>query len=170
MSDLQVVATIPAKPEAADQVRAALQELVDATRAEDGCMSYDLFESGSAPETFVTVERWRDAASLEAHMTTPHVAAAFAAAEGGLSGRGRGPPADARGLSAQVWANQHVGHPRAAPRPASRAAARAVPATTRTRMPPRSSARPALPGRGAGGRCGEPMGSRRPTRPVLSTA
>lgn len=86
MSDLQVVATIPAKPEAADQVRAALQELVEATRAEDGCISYDLYESGSAPGTFVTVERWRDAASLEAHMTTPHVAAAFAAAEGGLSG------------------------------------------------------------------------------------
>lgn len=86
MSDLQVVATIPAKPEAADQVRAALQELVEATRAEDGCVSYDLFESGSTPGTFVTVERWRDAESLEAHMTTPHVAAAFEAAAGALSG------------------------------------------------------------------------------------
>ena len=86
MSDLQVVATIPAKPEAVDRVRAALRELVEATQAEDGCVSYDLYESGSAPGTFVTVERWRDAASLEAHMTTPHVAAAFAAAAGGLSG------------------------------------------------------------------------------------
>ena len=86
MSDLQVVASIPAKPEAVDRVRAALCELVEATQAEDGCVSYDLYESGSAPGTFVTVERWRDAASLEAHMTTPHVAAAFAAAAGGLSG------------------------------------------------------------------------------------
>ena len=86
MSDLHVVATIPAKPESVDQVRAALHELVAATRNEDGCVSYDLYESGSAPGTFVTVERWRDAASLEAHMTTPHVAAAFAAAGDGLSG------------------------------------------------------------------------------------
>lgn len=86
MTDLKVVATIPAKPEAADQVRAALQELVEATRAEDGCVAYDLYESGSVPGTFVTVERWRDAASLEAHMATPHVAAAFAAAGDGLSG------------------------------------------------------------------------------------
>lgn len=86
MSDLQVIATIPAKAEAADQVREALTTLVEATRTEDGCVSYDLFESGSAPGTFVTVERWRDAASLEAHMSTPHVAAALAAAEGGLSG------------------------------------------------------------------------------------
>jgi quinol monooxygenase YgiN len=57
VTDLKVVATIPAKPEAADQVRAALQELVEATRAEDGCVAYDLYESGSVPGTFVTVER-----------------------------------------------------------------------------------------------------------------
>lgn len=86
MSDLQVVATIPAKPEAVDQIRAALQVLAEATRDEDGCVAYDLFESASAPGTFVTVERWRDAASLDAHLGTPHVAAAFAAADGALSG------------------------------------------------------------------------------------
>ena len=86
MSDLQVVATIPASPEAADQVRAALQTLAEATRAEEGCLAYDLFESGSVPGTFVTVERWTDQAALDAHMGQPHVAAAFAAADGALSG------------------------------------------------------------------------------------
>jgi quinol monooxygenase YgiN len=86
VSDLQVVATIPASAEAADQVREALKTLAEATRAEEGCLAYDLFESGSAPGTFVTVERWRDAASLDAHMGTPHVAAAFAAAAGALTG------------------------------------------------------------------------------------
>ena len=40
----------------------------------------------AAPGTFVTVERWTDQAALDAHMTQPHVAAAFAAAEGALSG------------------------------------------------------------------------------------
>ncbi|MEO6510889.1 MAG: putative quinol monooxygenase [Nocardioides sp.] len=86
MSELQVVATIPAKPEAADAIRAALKELVAATLAEDGCLAYDLFESASAPGTFVTVERWTDQAALDAHMAMPHVAAAFAAADGALSG------------------------------------------------------------------------------------
>ncbi|SEC05439.1 Quinol monooxygenase YgiN [Nocardioides exalbidus] len=86
MSELQVVATIPAKPEAADQVREALLTLAAATREEEGCLAYDLFESGSAPGTFVTVERWTDSAALDAHMATPHVAAAFGAAEGALSG------------------------------------------------------------------------------------
>lgn len=86
MTELQVVATIPAKPEAADAVREALTTLAEATRAEDGCVAYDLFESASAPGTFVTVERWTDSAALDAHMGMPHVAAAFAAAEGALSG------------------------------------------------------------------------------------
>jgi quinol monooxygenase YgiN len=86
MSELHVVATIPAKPEAVDQVRVALLELVTATRAEEGCLSYELYESGSAAGTFVTVERWTDAAALEAHMAMPHVAAAFAAADGALAG------------------------------------------------------------------------------------
>ena len=86
MSDLQVVATIPAKPEHADAIREALKTLVEATLAEEGCLAYDLFESASAPGTFVTVERWTDSAALDAHMGQPHVAAAFAAADGALSG------------------------------------------------------------------------------------
>lgn len=86
MSELQVVATIPAKPEAADAIREALKSLAEATRAEEGCLAYDLFESGSVPGTFVTVERWTDAAALDAHMAAPHVAAAFAAADGALAG------------------------------------------------------------------------------------
>lgn len=86
MSDLQVVATIPASPEATDQVRTVLQTLAEATRAEEGCLAYDLFESASTPGTFVTVECWTDSAALDAHMATPHVAAALAAAAGALTG------------------------------------------------------------------------------------
>jgi len=86
MSELNVVATIPAKPEAVDAIREALQTLVTATRAEEGCLAYDLFESGAAPGTFVTVERWTDQAALDAHLQMPHVAEAFAAADGALAG------------------------------------------------------------------------------------
>lgn len=86
MPDLHVVATIPVKPEAVDAVRAALLTLVAQTRQEEGCLAYDLFESAAVPNTFVTVERWRGQADLDGHMTSPHLAAAFAAAEGALSG------------------------------------------------------------------------------------
>ncbi|PKW26801.1 putative quinol monooxygenase [Phycicoccus duodecadis] len=83
---LHVVATLPAKPEATDAIRAALRTLVEATRQEEGCLSYDLYESASAPGMFVTVEEWTDQAALDAHMRTPHIAAALEAAEGALAG------------------------------------------------------------------------------------
>ncbi len=86
MSDLRVIATIPAQTDAVDQVRAALQDLATATRAEDGCVSYELFESGAAPGTFMTIESWRAQDDLDAHMAGPNVAAAFAAAGPLLAG------------------------------------------------------------------------------------
>ncbi len=86
MSELHVVATIPARPEAVDDVRDALRTLTAATRAEDGCLAYYLHESASAPGTFVTVEHWTDQAALDAHLAGPAVAAAFAAVGGALAG------------------------------------------------------------------------------------
>ncbi|MEJ7794796.1 MAG: putative quinol monooxygenase [Nocardioides sp.] len=86
MSELHAVATIPAKAGSEDAVRTALTTLAEATRQQEGCLSYDLYESASTPGTFVTVERWTDQAALEAHLGTPHVATAFAAADGHLSG------------------------------------------------------------------------------------
>lgn len=77
MADLQVVAVLVSKPGSADVVRGALSELVAPTRAEDGNVSYDLFESGAAPGTFVTVEAWRDQAAVDGHLQTPHIAQAL---------------------------------------------------------------------------------------------
>jgi quinol monooxygenase YgiN len=86
MSELHVVATLPTKPESADLVREALTTLVTATRQEEGCLSYDLYESVSAPGTFVTVERWTGMDELNTHMATPHIAAAIAATSDHLTG------------------------------------------------------------------------------------
>ncbi len=86
MSELRVIATIPAQADAVDQVRAALQDLAAATRAEEGCTSYDLFESGAAAGTFLTVESWRSQDDHDAHLASAHVAAAFAAAGPLLAG------------------------------------------------------------------------------------
>ena len=115
MSDLQVMATIPVKAEAVEQVRPALQALVEATRGEEGCLAYDLFESGAAPGTFVTLERWRDADALDAHMRYAPRGGRVRRRRGRAQRRGRDPSAPARGLSAHVCARpraQQVGHPR----------------------------------------------------------
>ena len=86
MSELHVVATIPAKPETRDAIRSALETLVSATREEEGCLAYDLYESAAAPGTFVTVERWVDQPAMDLHMQSPHIADALAAADGALAG------------------------------------------------------------------------------------
>lgn len=86
MTELHVVATIPAKPGSEETVRALLTTLAAATREEEGCLAYDLFESGAAPGTFVTLERWRAQADLDAHLTTPHIAEAMTASADHLGG------------------------------------------------------------------------------------
>ena len=86
MSELHAVATIPVDPEAVDELRGPLRSLAEATRAEDGCLAYDLYESAAVPGTFVTVERWRSQEDLDAHLGSPAVAAALAAADGKLTG------------------------------------------------------------------------------------
>lgn len=86
MSQVQVVATIPVKPDRRDEALAVLGTLIEATRAEEGCVAYDLFESASTPDTFVMVETYADQAATDAHMSSPHLAAAFAAAQDLLAG------------------------------------------------------------------------------------
>ena len=74
---LHVVATIPIRADGVEAAHTALAELVAATRAEEGCLHYEAYESGAAPGLFVTVEEWRNQDDLDAHMQTPHIAKAF---------------------------------------------------------------------------------------------
>ena len=86
MTDLTVVAVLVAQPGKEEVVRDALVALVPPTLQEEGCVAYVLSESAAQPGTFVTIETWRAQADLEAHMATPHVQAALAAAGESLAG------------------------------------------------------------------------------------
>ncbi len=77
---LYVIATLTARPDTIDATREALAGLVEPTRAEAGCLGYTLTQSTDDPAVFRTVEQWTDQAAADAHMTTPHVGAALAAA------------------------------------------------------------------------------------------
>src|SRR4051794_12211391 len=74
---LRVVATLPIDPAQATVAAAALSALAAASREEEGCYAYDVFESAAAPGTFVTIEAWRCEDDMNAHLATPHLAAAF---------------------------------------------------------------------------------------------
>lgn len=82
---VHVLARITALPTSVDATREILVDLVARSRSEPGCVAYDLFQQDGAAHVFQTVEAWRDGTAADAHMTSPHVAAAVAKV-GGLLG------------------------------------------------------------------------------------
>ena len=80
MADLQVVAVLVAKPGSEDLVGEALRALVEPTRSEAGCTSYQLYVSEADKATFITIETWKSRDDLDAHMQTPHIQQALSVA------------------------------------------------------------------------------------------
>jgi len=64
-------------PGSEQDLKTHLLSLAAPTRAEAGCLAYDLYESPDAPTEFLRLERWRSLADLEAHKATPHLRASF---------------------------------------------------------------------------------------------
>ena len=83
---IDVVAHIHAAAGNEAVVRAALESFVVPTRAEDGCLRYDLFQDVSDPLQFTFIEEWSSPAALEAHSKSAHIAAGRAQMEGKLAG------------------------------------------------------------------------------------
>ena len=75
---LKVIARIKARPEKIDEMRALLSGLVGPTRAEPGCLRYELLHNLTDPADFTFVEEWADDAALESHFNTAHVRGALA--------------------------------------------------------------------------------------------
>jgi len=80
---INVIAVITAKPGQRDAVLAAFRENIPAVLAEDGCIEYGpavdadgfgSFQTKFGDDTFVVIEKWRDAAALAAHAKAPHMA------------------------------------------------------------------------------------------------
>ncbi|UVT14332.1 MAG: antibiotic biosynthesis monooxygenase [Nitrospira sp.] len=79
MSDtsLRVIARVKAKEDQIAQVRKILSAVVEPTRREAGCLSYELLENISSSPEFVCVEEWASPAAEQAHFSTPHVLGAL---------------------------------------------------------------------------------------------
>ena len=72
---LTIVARFRAKAGQESRLRQELQRLLAPTRAEAGCISYDLHQSQSDPALFVFYENWASQAALDAHSQSPHLQA-----------------------------------------------------------------------------------------------
>lgn len=81
---IHVVAIITAKPGQRETILEAARANIPAVRAEDGCIEYEPtidaeglggFQTKFGPDTFIFIEKWRDAQALKAHAAAPHMAA-----------------------------------------------------------------------------------------------
>ena len=69
---LTVIAKFQAKPGSEDKVKEGLEGMVAPSRAESGCLNYDIFQSNDDPAIFFTYENWTGKDALDAHMETPY--------------------------------------------------------------------------------------------------
>ena len=70
---LTVVAYMRAAPGKRDELRAALEALVEPTSREKGYVNNDLHQSIGDPDQFFFYENWESDADLDAHLDAPHL-------------------------------------------------------------------------------------------------
>ncbi|MBT5570574.1 MAG: antibiotic biosynthesis monooxygenase [Alphaproteobacteria bacterium] len=85
MTQLTIVAHIHANPGKEQLVRAELEKLVPVTRAEAGCVQYDLHQDNDNPTHFLFFENWESREVWQAHMNAPHLAAYLQAVDGAVA-------------------------------------------------------------------------------------
>ena len=68
-----VIGRVNCEAQNRDALVAALEEMQDASRREDGCLRYGFFAAVEDPLSFIAVEEWSDRAALDAHFAQPHL-------------------------------------------------------------------------------------------------
>lgn len=84
MPKLTIVANITAKAAKIDLVKAELEKLIDVTRAEEGCINYDLHQDNENLAHFMFYENWESRELWQVHMGAQHLQDYMAATEGAV--------------------------------------------------------------------------------------
>jgi len=82
---LTIVANIKAKSDQIDLVKAELLKLIATTRAEKGCLNYDLHQDNEEPAHFLFYENWESRELWQAHMGSQHLKDYMAATDGAVA-------------------------------------------------------------------------------------
>lgn len=85
MPQLTIVAQITAQPDRIERVKSELEKLIAPTRAEAGCLQYDLHQDNEDPARFLFFENWTSRELWQAHMDAPHLRAYLVAVEGAIA-------------------------------------------------------------------------------------
>ena len=68
-----VVASFKAKPGMEGTVREAIEAVIAPTRAEPGCINYDLHQSTEDPSLYMLYENWVSKNDLDEHLAMPYL-------------------------------------------------------------------------------------------------
>ena len=83
---ITVIGKIRLPVEQMDVAREAIVKAVEATRAEEGCITYDLHQNHEDPAHFMFYENWESRELWQVHMSAPHLLAYRAATEDAVDG------------------------------------------------------------------------------------
>lgn len=78
---VRIIAQVTSQPDKIEELKSLLLNLVEPTRSEKGCVSYQLLQDKTDSAKFVFIEEWTDDSAIDAHMTTAHVQEAFSKAQ-----------------------------------------------------------------------------------------
>lgn len=84
MPRLTIVAHITAKADKIELVKCELLKLIPITRAENGCVNYDLHQDNENPAHFLFYENWENRELWLAHMDGLHLKDFLAATDGAV--------------------------------------------------------------------------------------
>ena len=72
---LLIVGTISLPADGLARAVPAMRAMVEASRAEEGCLRYSYAQDVLNPTLIHVIEAWRDRAALDRHFTSEHIAA-----------------------------------------------------------------------------------------------
>lgn len=73
VATLTVIATITAKADKIDLVKAELLKLITLSLAEPGCIKYDLHQDNNNPARFLFYENWQTRELWQEHVGSEHI-------------------------------------------------------------------------------------------------
>jgi len=75
-NSLKVVAIAETSADKAEELKKVCLGLIEPTRKEKGCISYELYQDSTNPGIFTFVEEWESKEHLDVHLKSPHLVAA----------------------------------------------------------------------------------------------
>ncbi len=83
MNDDKIILTarLKVKPEAVEEIKTTALAIVADSRAETGCINYDIHQAIDDETVFVWHETWADKAALDEHFAKPYFTEFFATVE-----------------------------------------------------------------------------------------